>query len=478
MAQKADGNGANKAAEMAALFKMMMEQAEAQSGKIEKPYQSEVISDPNANKIIIPQGMTKLQAAKELKLQYENEEQVINVDKTFEGWNWQDVLVALKIQSEEQFGWINGVTEYTFFGVKRPTEIDIVVDIKDGKSITEKCFYGKFEVAAWENAETQVSVTEKGVTIRAVCKKKFTNIVSNFYKQIERHLLEKSIFRGKTVVVNGRDMFGNINFELIENKGEERIILNRSEELVLNTFILPALTERGKKAYLFTGEYGTGKTETAMRVGREGNKKGLTFFYCKDSSLFQDFLALSKRYQPAIVFLEDIDEIGAGTERTTDMNQILNTLDGVQTKGNNLIVIFTTNHEDRINPALRRPGRIDQIVNFAFPEKDTMKRIYEVLMEGVSGYDHIDFDTVVEGTPSVQGAVIAEICKRAHKLALRDGRVNTDSMLAAVASMEYQIEFMKERPRDADENTQFVNLLKKQVGNAVEAKLQETGVLG
>jgi DNA replication protein DnaC len=477
MADKTNGK-ADQFAMMAALFETMKKQAEAQSGVLEKPNQREVVSDPNANKIIIPANMTKLQAAKELKLQYENEEQVINVDKTFEGWNWQDVLVALKIQSEECFGWINGVTEYTFFGVKRPTEIDIVTDIREGKSITEKCFYGKFEIAAWENAVSQVSVTEKGVTIRVECKKKYTDIVSNFYKQIEKHLLEKSIFRGKTVVVNGRDQFGNINFELIENRGEEKIILNRNEELVINTFILPALTERGKKSYLFTGEYGTGKTETAMRIGREGNHRGLTFFYCKDASIFQDFLNLSKRYQPAIVFLEDIDEIGSGTERTTDMNQILNTLDGVQTKGNNLIVIFTTNHENKINPALRRPGRIDQIVRFEFPEADTMKKIYEVLLEGIEGYKDLDFDAIVEATPQVQGAVIAEICKRTHKLARRDGAVNTNSVLAAISSMTYQIGFMKDDVAITDKRVQFVEMLHEQIGGAVEKKLQETGVLG
>ncbi len=457
----------------------MLAAVQAAKGRISKPYENEVISDPMANKIIIPATMTKLQAAKELKLQHENEEQLINVDKEFTGWNWQDVLVALKKVTEERFGWMNAQTEYGFFGPERPTEIDVIVDIIDGKSVIEKCFFGKFKVSAWEGANSQVAVSRGKVFLRTEAKRKYSNIISEYYNAIEEHLKTNSIFKGKTVVINGRDRFDNINFELIENKGEDMIILNHKEDLVIDTFILPTLREKGKKTYLFTGEYGTGKTETAMRIGRHANHElGMTFFYCKQASLFQEFLNLSKRYQPAIVFLEDLDEIGAGEERDTDMNAILNTLDGVQTKGNDITVIFTTNHENRINPALRRPGRIDLIIRFEYPEEDTKKKIYEALMKGTKGYEDVDFEVVTKETPHVQGAVLAQICKRAKKLALRDGSITTDRMLAAIASMSYQIEFMKEDVEAEDEDKQLVRLLRTSLAEGVTEQLKAAGVIG
>lgn len=409
----------------------------------------EVIADPNAKKITIPFGMSKLKASEELRLQHENEEQTIEVSSDYAGWNWKDVLVAVKKVSEETFGWIHGVTEYSFFGTKRPKEIDVITNIKDGVISTEKCFFGKFEVAAWDDATVNVGISYGEVVISVTCKKKYSHDVSDFFKAVEKHLKTKSIYRGKTVVISEmKDPGGNltVDFEIIENRGESKIILNEEEELVIDRFIIGALKEKGKRCYLFTGDYGTGKTETAMRIGREGVNQNMTFFYCKQSAVFEKFLAISKRYQPCIIFLEDVDEIGSGEERNAKINAILNTLDGVQTKGNDIVVMFTTNHEERINPALRRPGRIDLIVNFEYPNNVTKEKIFRTLLAGVPGAEDINYEEVIKITPDVQGAVLAQICTRAKQLAQRteNGLTDTGSLIASIASMKYQIKFMKD----------------------------------
>lgn len=433
----------------------------------------EVVADPQAKRITIPVGMSKLTAAHELELQHNNEEQIIQVSRTFEGWNWKDALVAVKKVSEDTFGWIHGKTEYTFAGPKRPQEIDIQVDVVNGKDITEKCFFGKFEAAVWEASEVNVYFGGDAIGLQVTCKKKYSESVSEFFDLIENQLKTKSIYRGKTIVITEQSNPGghsSIDFEIIENKSEEKIILNPKEELVVDKFILGVLGEKGKKCYLFTGDYGTGKTETAMNIGRKGVEKGMTFFYCKAANVFEKFLNLSKRYQPCIVFLEDVDEIGAGEQRDSRMNSILNTLDGVQTKGNDLTVIFTTNHEKKINKALRRPGRIDLIVRFEYPLPETKKKIYEVLLAGLSemkGFKTLDYDKIVNNTPEVQGAVIAQICKRSVKLAEREEKVSTDTVIAAIGSMEYQIAFMKEDIEKVDDNVTLVNLLSSKMAEGV-----------
>src|SRR5687768_3398172 len=76
-------------------------------------------------KIILPAGMGKLTAAKELEAQWQNEESVNNFQSTFDGWNWQDVLVAVRRVTEREFGWMNGKDN---FWSGAPTEIDILVD--------------------------------------------------------------------------------------------------------------------------------------------------------------------------------------------------------------------------------------------------------------------------------------------------------------------------------------------------------------
>ena len=213
-------------------------------------------------------------------------------------------------------------------------------------------------------------MTVNAHSISAEVKKRYANEVREFFDIVQDILDKDSIYRGKAITVTKQtDPWGDVtlDFDIFEMKVSNKIVLNEDVDTVVRNFIIDDLGEEGKRCYLFSGGYGNGKTETAMKVGAAGLVKGMAYFYCKDAEVFHMLLKQAVNYQPCIVFLEDVDEIGSGSKRDADMNRILNTLDGVQTKGNNLTVIFTTNHEKRINPALRRPGRIDLVINFGNP---------------------------------------------------------------------------------------------------------------
>lgn len=415
-----------------------------QMESVEKANQSETEFSPEIKKIIIPVSMNKLQASKELERQWKDEENVIVVERGFADWNWKDVLVATKKAAEQHFGWIQGKTIHSFFGSNPPMEIEVVTDIKDGKKITETCFYGVFTASVWENAE----VTVDADVIYAKVKKRYSQDVKVFFDLIQDFLDKKSIYRGKSITVTKQqNPWGKIslNFEVFELKVSEKIILNEDIETVVRNFIIDDLGEEGKRCYLFSGGYGNAKTETAMRVGGAGQAKNMAYFYCKDADVFHMLLKQAVNYQPSIVFLEDVDEIGAGEKRDADMNRILNTLDGVQTKGNNITVIFTTNHEKRINPALRRPGRIDLVVNFDNPNKDTVAKIYECYLKELEGSDKLDYKSLAERTPDCPGAVIAEIAKRAVKLCKKRGSVSDEFVKASIDSMKHHLKLMNDK---------------------------------
>lgn len=418
-----------------AIIKMMEEEV--------KKNQAETEFSNGTKRIILPATMNKLQAAKELKRQWDDEEQVICVDRIFDEWNWRDVLVAVKKAAERHFGWIQGKTVHTFFGTQRPTDIEIVVDIKNGKKITETCFYGKFTATVWEDAEVDVQAQ----FISATVKKRYAHEAKEFFDLIQTILDTESIYRGRAITVNKKtDPWGTVSldFDIFEMKTSDKIVLNEDVDTVVRNFIIDDLGENGKRCYLFSGGYGNGKTETAMHIGAAGITKGMAYFYCKDADVFHMLLGQAKHYQPCIVFLEDVDEIGSGTKRDADMNKILNTLDGVQTKGNNLTVIFTTNHEKRINPALRRPGRIDLVVNFENPDKVSVAEIYRLYMMEIDGAHTLDYNVLADRTPDCPGAVVAEIAKRAVKLCKKRGTVNDDLVKAAVDSMKHHLKLMKE----------------------------------
>lgn len=418
-------------------------------------------------KILLPKGMDKRVAAKELEAQWKNEESVNNYAATFDGWNWQDTLVALRRVTEREFGWMNGQATW-YSGT--PTEIDVVVDVKKGKKVNERAFYGSFAITAWEGASASVDVNRRGeASISINAKRKFSEPITNYFNLIRKQLETESIYRGKNIVVTRKG--DNLEFEIIENKGSDKIVLNRGERLVVDTFIIDSLGEPGKRSYLFTGGYGTGKTETAMRVGREAvSVHGMSFFYLKDATAFDQLLNQSKKYQPCVIFLEDVDEIAGGESRDSQMNKILNTLDGVQTKGNDLTVIFTTNHPEKINSALRRPGRIDVMVKFENPDAETTAQIYRTYFHEVPGEQMLDYDTLAKKTPSVQGAVIAEIAQRAVKLSKKQGTITDDLVEAAIRSMDYQIELMNGPTKEVNKAEQFVKMLGEAIWNTPQGK--------
>lgn len=412
--------------------------------------------------IIVPDSMTLLEASKELKAQYENEEQVIDMAYTFKGWEWQDALVAIKMVSEAMFGWINGKTIRTPFGEISPVEIDIVTNIVNNDKVTEKCFYGKFVIGAWESALADVDVNREGASVSIKGKKKYSDLATTYFKAIEQYLRDHSIYRSKTVVITGNktQMGHNHSYEIMENKGADHIVLNHDERMVIDDFVLTDLGSPGKKCYLFTGPYGNGKTETAMAIGREGNKMGMPMFYLKDTNLFDIVLNQCKNYQPCILFVEDIDEIGSGTERDSRMNKILNTLDGVQTKGNDITVIFTTNHEKKINPALRRPGRIDQMINFENPSEDTKIKIMMQYFDKYNGCSDLDLPTLAASMGEVSASVVAQICKRACKLAAKTDSITNANVESAVVSMNYQRKLMAEPVEETPIEKQLARALK------------------
>lgn len=425
--------------------------------------------------IIVPEGMGLLEASKELADMHKNQEQVIDVDYTFDGWDWKDALIATKIVSEITFGWINGVTQKTMMGEQRPSEIDVIIDYKNGEPVVSKCFTGSFSIAAWDKALATVGFNGMNAYIVIKAKKKYTDVITQYFQAIETHLRTNSIYRGKTVVVTDKKNNSGTNFdyEIIEKKQGDTIILNDGEQLVLDQFIIPLIGQPGKRSYLFTGPYGNGKTETAMQIGRLANDQNLPFFYIKDSSLFETVLNRSKKYQPCVIFLEDIDEIGSGEERGERMNKILNTLDGVQTKGNSITVIFTTNHEKKINKALRRPGRIDEVIRFINPDVKTRAKIMETYLQGIEGANKINYLEIAETIEDVSGSVVAQMAKKAVMLALRTGSATEEGVRAAIKSMEYQIQFMKDEVEGEPKEKQFVRIQSELLNAPVQEEMSK-----
>jgi transitional endoplasmic reticulum ATPase len=136
------------------------------------------------------------------------------------------------------------------------------------------------------------------------------------------------------------------------------------------------------------------------------------------------------------------------------MDDILNILDGIDTKSHRIITVLTTNHLENINQAMLRPGRLDAIINVEAPDAEAAQRL--VRMYGGGAIPLTEDLTAVGVILNGQiPAVIEETVKRAKLYQLgktpRGGAVTgltADAILTAAKTMATQIDLLREKKED------------------------------
>lgn len=138
-------------------------------------------------------------------------------------------------------------------------------------------------------------------------------------------------------------------------------------------------TEMGNRNYLFTGPPGTGKT---LGVQYLATKLQCPIYDAKNisnpqqiSQLYQQLRKIvNKDNQKAILMLDEIDKFSSREEiidpgQQQTLNQLLAEMDGMDAN-NGIFVFGMTNRPNKIDAALRRPGRFDKEIEFMPPYKD------------------------------------------------------------------------------------------------------------
>jgi SpoVK/Ycf46/Vps4 family AAA+-type ATPase len=183
---------------------------------------------------------------------------------------------------------------------------------------------------------------------------------------------------------------------LIQKRSLDSVFLDRKNSIVrdLENFMSSQSTyiQRGikyKRNYLLYGPPGTGKTSFITAIGSMYN---LDIFMVNFGGNVSDssFIKLISRLpERSLLVLEDIDCLFESRESKTNISfsTILNILDGFACK-NRLITFMTTNHKDKLDPALTRPGRIDYIMELKYGNKRILEEMYN------SYFSDSNFDTL------------------------------------------------------------------------------------
>lgn len=141
-----------------------------------------------------------------------------------------------------------------------------------------------------------------------------------------------------------------------------------------------------KMGTLLSGAPGTGKSSYVSYIAKLLDIPLFVFDLStlKNEDLTKEWRKVASS-SPAIILIEDIGAIYDGTKRTSEQADyasfdcLLNCIDGAE-KHHGILLFLTTNHIDRIEPALIRSGRIDNTIELStMTDQDRKKLIIRIL---------------------------------------------------------------------------------------------------
>jgi proteasome regulatory subunit len=189
------------------------------------------------------------------------------------------------------------------------------------------------------------------------------------------------------------------------------------------------------KGVLLHGPPGTGKTLLAKAVAHETNAYFLRVvgselvqkYIGEGARLVRELFDLARKKSPTIIFIDEIDAVGASrTEATTSgdrevqrtLMQLLAGMDGFERRGD-VKIIGATNRIDILDRALLRPGRFDRIIEIPLPDVEGRLAILTVHTRKMNLDEEVNLREIAFLTEGKNGADLRAICMEAGMFAIR-----------------------------------------------------------
>ncbi|HEY5977983.1 MAG TPA: AAA family ATPase [Solirubrobacterales bacterium] len=200
------------------------------------------------------------------------------------------------------------------------------------------------------------------------------------------------------------------------------------------------LGAQAPRGVLLFGPPGTGKTMLARAVAAQA---GVDFFSASGSSFVEMFVGRgaarirrlfkeARKSGRAVIFIDELDAIGGArsseggdggtSEREQALNQLLVELDGFEKEKGTVIVIAASNHVEKLDKALLRPGRFDRQVLVSPPDRDGREAILRAHAKGKPLGADLDLRDVARKTTGMTGAQLANALNEGAIIAGRAGR--------------------------------------------------------
>lgn len=399
-----------------------------------------------------PRAMTMEAAVEALQRKIKADNEVISFIENIEGYPF-DAAVAFVKAMQRRYGWANPVPTPTFFGPKPPQMISVRLG-PESHDVAQVPI-GSFEVPGVNSRIETVIDWKGGFIVRGQIKNAEKAQLMELVADARMILEKETIYRGKALrlhVDSDGDIIKGMQPTFLHTKHvkpEELIFSQDVTELMETTIFTPIKHTEAcykhkiplKRGILLAGPYGTGKSLTAAVCSKVCVENGWTFVLLDKPEGLRAGLEFAQRYQPAVLFAEDIDRVME--ERDDDANDLLNTIDGVLLKDAKVITVVTTNHSEKINKAMLRPGRLDAVIQVLPPDAKAAERLVRLYAREL-----IEKSTTLEELgKAIQGqipATIREVVERS-KLAMISRGANKlieHDLLIASTGMQHHLELL------------------------------------
>lgn len=392
-----------------------------------------------------------LSAAEFLKQIHEQEEEEFAFGRTFKFRPW-DGAAAFQRALYRVFGTTGlGKAVVSMFG-KRPPAL---ISVATSATTTEQVPWGRVAMPALD-AEFDLAGDydeEYGALffLHVTAPKKRRRALEGFFDVVQDELEKRSIYKSKAF--NGAEQ---PEFLDLSKMDESKIVY--SDEvmhqldanlwgLIKHTDTMVKLGIPLKRAVLLEGPYGTGKSEAGRITAKRAQENGWTFILARPGkdNVFE-VLNTAKLYAPAVVQFEDIDTIAAeGSDK--EISRLLDALDGISAKSSGVLALFTTNHVEKLQKGVMRPGRIDSIIHIAELDRNGVERAIRANVDSKVLGD-LDYDVVFSEMEGFLPAFVIEAVNRAVRYAVTRNNgaaeftIVTEDVILSAQGLRHQLALM------------------------------------
>ncbi len=236
--------------------------------------------------------------------------------------------------------------------------------------------------------------------------------------------------KGKVYEADGEE--SKTKFDDVAGLDEEKQEMLEIVDFLKNPEEFYKMGAKIPRGVLLCGEPGTGKTLIAKAIAGEAD---VPFISMSGSEFIEMFAGLgasrvrklfekAKKMSPAIIFIDEIDAIGARrtaasgaeTENNQTLNQLLVEMDGFESDSA-IIVIAATNRPEMLDKALLRPGRFDRRIIIGLPDMKGREEILKIHAKNKKLASDVDLKNLASDTAGFTGAELENILNEAAIIA-------------------------------------------------------------